>query len=552
MTNSLYGYGIFVILSFTALFPITVFFGISDFINSFDDQTHYNANDNQYLKGNFAPVSTENFNVKLDALHIPNDLAGVYLRVGPNPLSGPSHFSRGHMLFDGDGMIHSVRVSDGDAYYSNQWIGTPSHTQSRRHDRPVAIKIGEIRGYLGLFKVIVLGPMINMLFGLSQLTASVANTQIFLYNDKIYAGHEASLPFEIQWNPNNTFSSVGFEGLEGGLDYPFNAHPKLDPVTNTLYFGGYDFNSQSGMKVGSWTPAGKLDIYHELKLPVKTWAHDTVISQNFFIIVEGSVGFTDVERVMKGVFFDFMPQHKFRVGLVPKTAQTSEEAANRTVWFEANEPLAFVHVMNAWEEKEDEVVVWGPLSDHFDGSLQVANHFYLAEIRMNLRTGKMMIDKRSQDDTIVEFPRVHPRCVSLPSRYGFAVKFTQGKGVLDIYGIVKYDLFSKKKVGDITFPKGVYGGEAAPIPKGKSRDMRRPHADCASSLSGAVYMTMFVFDTNTNTSEWHVYDGESMSNKPTVRVPMPKGIRVPYGFHGEWISEQQLNSHFHRHNKTTA
>jgi carotenoid cleavage dioxygenase-like enzyme len=49
---------------------------------------------------------------------VPNDMNGVYLRNGPNARyhadSGRGHF------FDGDSMIHGIRIKSGKAYYCNQ------------------------------------------------------------------------------------------------------------------------------------------------------------------------------------------------------------------------------------------------------------------------------------------------------------------------------------------------------------------------------------------------------------------------------------------------
>jgi carotenoid cleavage dioxygenase len=60
-------------------------------------------------------------------------------------------------------------------------------------------------------------------------------------------------------------------------------------------------------------------------------------------------------------------------------------------------------------------------------------------------------------------------------------------------------------------------------------------------LSDKVFLACFIFNNLTTSSEWHVYDGETMSSEPVARYAIP--ARVPYGFHGEWISEEQLQLH---------
>jgi carotenoid cleavage dioxygenase len=69
--------------------------------------TNINKYENRYLAGNFAPVKDENFNVpmKIEYGAIPNDLSGLFLRIGPNPI--PHHIMKRYHWFDGHGMIHS-------------------------------------------------------------------------------------------------------------------------------------------------------------------------------------------------------------------------------------------------------------------------------------------------------------------------------------------------------------------------------------------------------------------------------------------------------------
>ena len=62
------------------------------------------------------------------------------------------------------------------------------------------------------------------------------------------------------------------------------------------------------------------------------------------------------------------------------------------------------------------------------------------------------------------------------------------------------------------------------------------------SESDEVYLGTFIFNGNTNQSEFHIYNGKTMNSQPIVTFIIPK--RVPYGFHGEWISQNVLNSHF--------
>ena len=69
-----------------------------------------------HLKGNWAPVEQEltvqNLEVKGK---IPEDLSGLFVRNGFNPVSGYSD----HWFF-GNGMLHGVYLENGKASYKNQ------------------------------------------------------------------------------------------------------------------------------------------------------------------------------------------------------------------------------------------------------------------------------------------------------------------------------------------------------------------------------------------------------------------------------------------------
>ncbi|KAK9913085.1 hypothetical protein M0R45_036910 [Rubus argutus] len=76
-----------------------------------------------YLAGNFAPVVDETPPTKdLNVIgHLPDCLNGEFVRVGPNPKFAPV---AGYHWFDGDGMIHGMRIKDGKATYVSRYVKT--------------------------------------------------------------------------------------------------------------------------------------------------------------------------------------------------------------------------------------------------------------------------------------------------------------------------------------------------------------------------------------------------------------------------------------------
>src|SRR5690349_5707344 len=75
-----------------------------------------------HLSGAFAPVSEERTERELEVSgEIPRDLAGTYVRNGPNPRSG-----RSPAWFASEGMLHAVHFENGRArWYKNRFIAGP-------------------------------------------------------------------------------------------------------------------------------------------------------------------------------------------------------------------------------------------------------------------------------------------------------------------------------------------------------------------------------------------------------------------------------------------
>ena len=76
---------------------------------------------NFFLDGNFSPIAEERDATDMEVIGaIPDDLAGHFLRVGPNPVYVFSE--EAYHTFDGDGMIHSIAFSNGTARYRNRFV----------------------------------------------------------------------------------------------------------------------------------------------------------------------------------------------------------------------------------------------------------------------------------------------------------------------------------------------------------------------------------------------------------------------------------------------
>ena len=75
-----------------------------------------------FLTNNFAPIKEEITADNLKVIgELPADLSGMFVRNGPNPQFSP--IGQYHW-FDGDGMLHGVRINNGKASYRNRYVRT--------------------------------------------------------------------------------------------------------------------------------------------------------------------------------------------------------------------------------------------------------------------------------------------------------------------------------------------------------------------------------------------------------------------------------------------
>lgn len=120
-----------------------------------------------------------------------------------------------------------------------------------------------------------------------------------------------------------------------------------------------------------------------------------------------------------------------------------------------------------------------------------------------------------------QFPRINDALIGQRSRFGYRGR--TGRAMFD--GLIKYDL--NKGTSEHHQHGGQrMGGEGVFVP--------RP--DPAGEDDG--WLVTYVHDNASGTSKMVVVETRDFRSPPVARVIVP--ARVPYGFHGTWISSTQL------------
>ncbi|HHP7232367.1 MAG TPA: carotenoid oxygenase family protein [Xenococcaceae cyanobacterium] len=455
---------------------------------------------NPYLEGNFAPVRREITSETLQVIgELPPDLSGMFLRNGPNPQWSP--IGRYHW-FDGDGMLHGVRIHNGRASYRNRYVRTRGW--QIEHEAGKAI-------WSGLLEP----PQMDNPDGASKNTA---NTALIWHAGQMLALWEGGSPHAIDVP---TLETIGEYTYNGKLESPVTAHPKVDPMTGEMMFFGYSF-APPYLKYSVVSPTGELLRTVPIELPVAVMMHDFAITENYTIFMDLPLTFSQ-ERMQSGepglMFENNKPS---RFGILPRHGDNSHIR-----WFES--PACYVfHTLNAYELGDEVVLIACRMNSTTvlmpeDTASAQGNIPQLYQWRFNLNTGTVREEKL--DNVPSEFPRINDKFLGQQTRYGYAGRMAQSSMPL-FDGVIKYD-FKTSNSQIHEFESGCYGGEAvfAPHPGGKDED--------------EGWLITFVHNPQETTSELVVIDARNVTSEPVARVLIPQ--RVPYGFHGAWIGEAQLN-----------
>jgi carotenoid cleavage dioxygenase len=389
--------------------------------------------------------------------------------------NGPNPRQAGGHWFTGDGMIHGVRVEGGRAkWYRNRWVRTDSFIE----DFPLYREDGT-----------------------RNLRSSVANTHVVNHAGKTLALVESSLPYEI----TNDLETVGAYDFGGKLVDAMTAHPKICPTTGELHFFGYGNLFEPHVTYHRADAGGELTINRPLEVKALTMMHDFALTANHVVFMDLPIVF-NAERAMEGDMpFRWDDEYGARLGVMRR-----DDPFGEVRWFEID-PCYVFHVANAHDTPDGGGIVLQAVRypELWRDNGGFDTDAVLWSWTVDLKSGR--VSERQLDDRSVEFPRIDDRLTGLAARYAVSVGDN---------GWVRHDLGDGSAVAHELGDGGP--GEAVFVPAAGSTD--ETHG----------YYLGYVYDPGRNGSDLVILDASDFAGAPVARIQLP--TRVPYGFHGNWIS----------------
>lgn len=438
--------------------------------------------------GNYKPVTEEVTETVLKVEGtIPPELSGLYVRNGTNSSTGiADHF------FGGDGMLHGLRLEGGEAkWYRNRYVDTPVYRK-------------ESGG-----------------FGAPKMENTTSAVSLLYHGGELMSLGEFGHPYLI--DPDD-LSTKGVFNYDGELTGSMTAHPRIDPVTGELLFFGYNV-MEPYLTYMRADASGKMLQVEPIELTGPSMMHDFAATENYVVFLEMQVRFSWLSAVTGSALpFKWDDNAPCRFGVMPRTGTNAD-----IKWFDI--PSCFVfHIMNSFEQGENVVVD----AARYDQLWVTSSHDFfhparLSRFSMNMKTGKASVEEVYPK--AMEFPQVNREYWTRPYRYGYSVVVDEENSSPEYMdrasgGIRKYDLQT---------------GEADSYEPGLALTPGEPVFIPAAESGGGEdegYLATYVYDKNSDTSAFCLFDATNVAAGPIAKVPLP--VRVPVGFHGVWVPDSAI------------
>ncbi len=477
-------------------------------MHSHDLPTH----DIPALDGNNAPIHSEDTFTDLEVIgEIPRDFSGMYVRNGPNAFY-PPHWR--YHAYDGDGMLHAVHFEAGKVTYRNRWIQTNALQE-------------EVAAGQSLWTGLKESPRKDRP---DQPLKNTSNTDVKYHAGRLVSmWYRSGMPYASDPYSLETLGTADYDGAITRI----SAHSRPDETTGELLYFDYG-DKRPYFEYGVIGPDQKLKHKIEIPLPQLSLPHDMAVTPNYTILHDFPLRFDPEAQKIGRYKVKFMNDQESRFAVVPRYG-----SVDQVRWFTAKTNY-MLHVVNAWEEGEEIVMVGTPYRMHpgSDGlpdarRLEQTIHqrqrdFLLYEWRFNLSTGKTQ--ERIIDDVLnSEFPVINSAYQGLKNQFSYHIMFPLGgKEEPRFPGLVKYRLDTGGYIAYSEGPRFFYNEPGF-----------APRDNPVSEDDG--YLVTLVWDPIELRSEIHVFDclKARLAEGPVARIVLPR--RVPNGFHATFVSQKTLD-----------
>lgn len=464
--------------------------------------------DHPAFVSNLAPIADERSDEPLSLISgaIPPGLDGQLFRIGPNPRFDPPD-PRQHHWFLGDGMVHAVTFSKGQARYSNRWVRTAKWKAEDEAGQA-------LYGGWG-YRPIEGAPKIRQ--------DGTANTNLIDHAGRLYALQESFAPFELRADDLETVSPETFSGQVG----VFTAHPKQDRATGELFaYGvqtaGFASTQARYYVLGSDGAVRRSDVFD---LPFAAYVHDFLVSGRY-VVFPLSPLVADRELAMKGRPYTWRGDQPALIGIFDR------DAGPETLRWISVPAFYVFHVFNAYDDEKGRIIcdvveyTRPPLFPDQTGRVPSTHEIKSAIVRwiIDPRPEVPSFDRRevcASPAFSLEFPIIDDRAGSGPHAVGYFVGRQDG------------DKAGFNTLARVDFATGGVRSRRYGPDDMLSEALFIPESETAPLDQGLL--AFFLYRADEDRSELHLQPADDVEGEPVAVIALPR--RVPQGFHGLWRAQ---------------
>ncbi|CAE8657892.1 unnamed protein product [Polarella glacialis] len=335
------------------------------------DTVKLNADNGYRTIRNFCPIDKEQMiaNPKVHG-QIPLRLEGMYIRNGTNQ----KHASSGKMhMFDGDAMLHCVKLSGGKAdFYANSWIQTRRYKNNEVAQADLYTPLGDIiHGGVAAARKIGLNGLkmkAGVIPSLEQNKRANPATNTCYHGGKLFACVEIAPPHQIWIDPDTgKVESGDWDDFSGKIPN-FTAHYKICPTSGELHYFSRPPDSRSLPPPPGKSPmcvygvlAPDCTVQSQMQFPVAypepAFWHDYFLTPKYAICIDHSLRASG-PKIVQGKFYDWDTSMNLRFGVMLRGSTDPDQIR----WFDTGKPGFVWHVAAGWEDGEN-LVLWMPVFD---------------------------------------------------------------------------------------------------------------------------------------------------------------------------------------------
>jgi len=486
---------------------------------------------NPFLNGFFEPLYNEysHDTLRIEG-EIPRELNGALYRNTTNQRFRPLNPDKTHW-FEGDAMVHAFHLRDGKASYCNRWVIDDGAKLELEAGRAIYNGIMSASG-------VRQGPTPQ---GAPSIKVP-SNINVIALGGKILALNENSSHYwELDADKLDTLGTFDFDGEFSNIGDRgmLTAHPHIDMATGEMLFTIINAEALS-MECFTVNAAGMVTARHRVAMDAPSWTHDFAITENYMVFFLSPLNCQarDPQRIPLGKGMTSCdPALWSRILLVNRKTGAAIRIAEQDLYM-------VTHFLNAYEE-DGKIIVDACLSDMVQSpaSLVVPDFFpfplpgkgpspfsgpRLHRWTINPVAGTSSHGRRGEFEG--EFVRTSDLIFGRKHRYGYmAGMYKQKTDRPGFNCLIKIDYQENRYHYQYLGPGTDYApGEPIFVP--------RPGA----TVEDDGWIMGLWGDAMRNTSELVILNAQDFAATPAARIKLDH--RVTNGFHGSWVSQDQLQA----------